>query len=1033
MVHLRKLLPLSLFLLAINPLFSQKIIEGSNAQHLINGSSLIRFVDQRTTPDYIRLSDQTNLQTDQALPWLKEVLGMGENESLELSRMEDDKLGMMHFVYQHKINGIPVVYSEYRVHSKNNRVVSLNGEFYSNITISTQPSLSKTSAIEKAKQHIGAQTYRWENANEEIFLRARTHNPNASYTPQPELVIVAKNGNYKNPEFRLAWKMDIYATAPLSRHWVYVDAVTGEILWTVERICHADTPGTATTAFSGVRPIVGDSFGGSFRLHEAVRGSGNGVQTYNMNTGTDYSVAVDFTDLDNNWVSPTPAIDKYALDAHWGSEMTYDYYMTIHGRNSIDDNGMTLINYVHYDVNYGNAFWDGQEMTYGDGDGGTFNEPLTSIDIAGHEVTHGLTELTAGLVYQDESGGLNESFSDIFGVTIDNFARGTTGLALWRMGEECTSGSNGIRRMDNPGIFGDPDTYLGSGWVAAGGPDNGGVHTNSGVQNYWYYLMCQGGSGTNDNANAYSVTGIGMADAADITFRSLTIYLGANAQYADARFYAIQSAQDLFGGCSPEVATTTNAWYAVGVGPAYVATVNADLAPSTTSICNSPAVVDFSNLSNNGVSYTWHFGDGNTSTSTNPSHTYTSNGTYNVSLAVNGGLCGTDSIYYSSLISVNIPTAPSASDLNYCQNPSIATLNATGGGTMAWFTSAVGGSPIYTGNPYITPPISTTTTYYVASQTNNGSGHVGPVDNTIGAGSNHNNTSTQYLEFTVYQPITINSVKVYATGTANRDILLFDGVGALLNTLTFNIPNGTSTVPLNLALQPGNYRLGGTQMNLYRNSAGAVYPYTLAGLVDITGSSAVGRYYFYYDWDISAYCTSDRTPVTVTIAGPAASFTYSPAGSNVTFTNTSANATGYFWDFGGGNTSTLQNPVFDFGGLGSFPVMLVADNNGCYDTTYTTIVITDAGIENLNFTAELYPNPFTSYITMGFNMPESGKELTIEAYNSIGQKLQQIYTGNSVSGKFVYTWNAPANLAPGVYFIKVNYDGKQLVKQVIKQ
>jgi len=112
---------------------------------------------------------------------------------------------------------------------------------------------------------------------------------------------------------------------------------------------------------------------------------------------------------------------------------------------------------------------------------------------------------------------------------------------------------------------------------------------------------------------------------------------------------------------------------------------------------------------------------------------------------------------------------------------------------------------------------------------------------------------------------------------------------------------------------------------------------------------------------------------------------------------------------------------------------LVADNNGCYDTTYTTIVITDAGIENLNFTAELYPNPFTSYITMGFNMPESGKELTIEAYNSIGQKLQQIYTGNSVSGKFVYTWNAPANLAPGVYFIKVNYDGKQLVKQVIKQ
>src|SRR5688572_22648147 len=633
MIRLRKLLPLFILFTAANPLFSQKIIEGVQAQQLINGSSLIRYVEHRKAPDYIRMNNNTNLATSQALPWLEEVLGMKANESLELSRVEHDKLGMIHYVYQHKINGIPVVYSEYKVHSFNDRVGSLNGEFYSGINISTLPAITSATAIEMAKQHVGAERYRWENPNEDVFLKARTNNPNATYAPQPELVIVAKNGDYTNPEFRLAYKMDIYAVAPLSRQWVYVDAITGEVIWTVNRICHVDTPGTATTFYSGPRPIVADSFGGSFRLREAVRGAGDGVQTYDMNTDTDYSNAVDFVDADNNWATPVPAIDQYAFDAHWGSEMTYDYYFTVHGRNSIDDNGFALINFVHYDVNYGNAFWDGQEMTFGDGGSGTFNEPLTSIDISGHEVTHGLTEFSANLVYQDEPGGLNESFSDIFGVTIDNFARGTTGTPLWRMGDECTTSGNGIRLMSNPSAFGDPDTYEGTNWVAAGGPDNGGVHTNSGVQNYWYYLLCQGGSGTNDNSDVYSVTAIGMADAADIAFRNLTVYLGSNSQYADARFYAIQSALDLFGGCSPEVEATTDAWYAVGVGTPYVATVTADLSPSATNICNSPASIDFSNQSVNGISYTWYFGDGATSTLTNPSHTYASNGTYNVSLA----------------------------------------------------------------------------------------------------------------------------------------------------------------------------------------------------------------------------------------------------------------------------------------------------------------------------------------------------------------------------------------------------------------
>jgi bacillolysin len=1031
MFHLKRLIPLTVLCFSSLSVFSQKIIEGNNAHRMINGSSMIRYVDHRTAPDFILLNKSMDLQFDRALPWVQEVLKMRSNESLELSRVEKDKIGMVHYVYQHKISGVPVELSSYRLHTLNNKVVSLNGEFYQDLSINTNAAIDGATAINSAKAFIGAQEYRWESQTEENFLRELTGNTSATYLPQPELVIVPVNGNYKTPEFRLAWKMDIYASKPLSRNWVYVDAQTGAVIWTVTRICHTDVPATAPTVHSGSRPIIADSFGGGYRLKEA--GRGNGIQTFNMNDGTNYGSAVDFTDADNIWNSPAMGIDQYALDAHWGAEMTYDYYWTIHNRNSIDDNGLALISYVHYDLNYDNAFWDGTSMTYGDGDGSFFDEPLTAIEITGHEISHGLTEYTAGLVYQDEPGGLNESFSDIFGVTIDNFARGTTGINLWRMGEESTSNANGLRRMDNPSFFGDPDTYQGTGWVAAGGADNGGVHTNSGVQNYWYYIMCQGATGTNDNGQAYNVTGIGMADAADITFRSLTIYLGANAQFADARFYAIMAAQDLFGGCSAEVITTTNAWYAVGVGPLFVASVNADLASSSTSICNSPASVDFTNLSNNGVTYTWHFGDGGTSTLTNPSHTYTSNGTYNVSLAVDGGTCGSDSVYYGGLVSVNIPASPSVSGATYCANPSVATLNGTGSGTLNWYASPGATTPLFSGNPYITAPLSSTTTFYVEDEIPNGSAHVGPIDNTIGGGSNHSNSSTQYLEFTVLQPITLNTVKVYATGAGNRDILLFDNVGTLLNTITVNIPNGTSNITLNLDLQPGDYRIGGTMMNLYRNSDGAVFPYTLSGLVNITGSSATGRYYFYYDWVVSSSCTSGRVPVTVTITGPAAGFSYNSTGTNVTFTNTSTGATSYFWDFGGGNTSTSSNPSFDFGAPGTYPVMLVATNSGCSDTTYTNVVITQpSGIEDLNFVTNVYPNPFTNYVTLSMQLPASGKELNIEAYNAIGQKVQQIYTGTSVGGAYTYTWNTTESLAPGLYFIKITYDGKQIVKQAIK-
>src|SRR5262249_49114357 len=150
----------------------------------------------------------------------------------------------------------------------------------------------------------------------------------------------------------------------------------------------------------------------------------------------------------------------------------------------------------------------------------------------------------------------------------------------------------GIRNMANPGTFGDPDTYGTGNWYTGTG-DNGGVHWNSGVQNFWFYLLSQGGTGSNDYGNAYSVTGIGMTDAAAIAFRNLTVYLGANSQYTDARFYAIVAAEDLFGACSQQVISTTNAWHAVGVGNTFNATVSASFTAPATQFCSANALVSF--------------------------------------------------------------------------------------------------------------------------------------------------------------------------------------------------------------------------------------------------------------------------------------------------------------------------------------------------------------------------------------------------------------------------------------------------------
>lgn len=600
-----------------------------------------------TLPQYVRFKKSEQLPPDAAFKWLRRQYHLSENFGWQLLDRQTDELGTSHIRYKQTYEGIPIEGHVLILHISNNLVTALNGVITSKVNDpETSPQLSEQNALQKALQHIGATHYRWQSAEQEAQLKQEKNNPDASYFPKGTLAYAQDPANTNNPLF-LCYKFDIYADEPLRRADVLVNANNGQIVAVLDRLCTGDVSGTAITKYSGSRTITTDYTGTTYRLRET--GRGGGIQTYNNGNQTGF-VNTDFTDADNYWNNVNSAQDEAATDAHWGAEMTYDYYLNTHGRQSIDNNNMVIKSYVHYGTNYFNAFWDGDKMAYGDGSGGA--TALTCLDIAGHEMTHGVTQFTSGLNYVNESGALNEAFSDIFGTTIEFYAKPST--ANWLVGNEI---GVTLRSMSNPNAYGDPDTYDGTNWYV-GSADNGGVHTNSGVANFWYYLLCTGGSGTNDLGNAYNVTGIGMNNARLIAYRTLAYYLVPSSDYAETRFYSIQAANDLFGPCSSQAIAVTNAWYAVGVGGPYSSTIVANFTADVTAGCAAPLTVKFANSSINGGNFYWDFGDGNTSTDPSPTHIYTALGDYSVQLVAEAPACGnSDTLLRPTYISIQ-PTNP---------------------------------------------------------------------------------------------------------------------------------------------------------------------------------------------------------------------------------------------------------------------------------------------------------------------------------------------------------------------------------------
>lgn len=538
----------------------------TEAQNKTTNTEAIQIIaTQESTYNWFELQPSKNLSPSQLVSQEKTALGLGESTALIATKTQTDPLGYTHHRFRQTFCNIPVEGAELVVHEKNGRVQKANGRLVRSLTLYTVPTLTQIAALDVALANIDADQYAWENETLESTLQYVTQNPAATYFPNGELVIVSPNFTQNVQDYRLAYKFDIYAHQPLLRQWVFIDAHNGTVITTINQLHDTDTPATGNAQYTCNNPVplTCSHTGSHYRLQET--GRGNGINTYNAANTTNYA-RTDFTDTDTHFEQ-----DPTAVEIHWATEMTYDYFLNEFGRNSFDDNGAPIISWLHFDTNYNNAFWNGQWFTYGDGDGTAFGN-LSSIDVVAHEFTHALTGYTADLAYAYESGALNESFSDIFATMIEFYAEPS--CANWILGENVvtTPGKNGLRNMADPHdatmLTQQPNTYLGNFWHTAAS-DNGGVHINSGVQNYWFYLLSEGGSGTNDNGYSYNITGMGIDKAAKVAYRTLTAYLTSTSNYVDARQAAISAAQDLVAAgilTDAEAEQVAKAWCAVGVG-----------------------------------------------------------------------------------------------------------------------------------------------------------------------------------------------------------------------------------------------------------------------------------------------------------------------------------------------------------------------------------------------------------------------------------------------------------------------------------
>ncbi len=467
---------------------------------------------------------------------------LGRRQAAQVRDVVLDRNGGSHVRFDRTWRGLPVVGGDFVVHQgSTGRVLGTGGKDVGTIRMSARPDLTARRAAAVAARRV-----RFEVAGS-----------------TPELVVLAR----RHP--RLTYRVNVEGRAANGAPrgtYVFIDAHTGRTAarWPSE----LNETGSGNSLFLGDGvPLDTTASGGTYSMIDPVRGKN---ETHN---GPYASSAPIFSGSDNSWGvagSGTSAEDA-GVDAHVGIAKTWDYYLSTFGRNGIANDGKGARSFVH-DGTYVNASWSDSCfcMKYGDGDATTYL-PLVELDIAGHEMTHGVTSRTARLQYRAESGGLNEATSDIMGTNVEFFAANANDVPDYVIGEEIfrsyNPATNFIRRMDQPSRDGASQNCYSSKTRTVD------VHYSSGVANHFFYLLSEGSGAKTINGIAYNsptcnglaVTGIGRDAAQRIWYRALTVYMTSTTNYAGARTATINAATDLYGASSTQVARVKSAWSAVSV------------------------------------------------------------------------------------------------------------------------------------------------------------------------------------------------------------------------------------------------------------------------------------------------------------------------------------------------------------------------------------------------------------------------------------------------------------------------------------
>ncbi|MET7276396.1 M4 family metallopeptidase [Streptomyces flaveolus] len=475
-----------------------------------------------------------------------EDLGLGAKEKLVVRDVVKDRDGTLHTRYERTYDGLPVLGGDLVVTTaasgKTEQVVKATAKAIKPATVTP-----KITAAKAEQQAVSA------------AKAAGAEQPDADRAPRK--VIWAGNGTPVLAYETVVGGLQEDGT-PNELH-VVTDAATGAKLYEYQAIHE----GTGNTMYSGTVTLGTAQSGSSYTLTDTARGN---HKTYNLNRGTSGTGTL-YSGPDDTWGNGSASnTETAAADAHYGAALTWDYYKNVQGRSGIRGDGVGAYSRVHYGNNYVNAFWSDSCfcMTYGDGSGNT--HPLTSIDVAAHEMTHGVTSNTAGLNYSGESGGLNEATSDIFGSSVEFYANNSSDVGDYLIGEEIDINGDGspLRYMDKPSKDGaSKDSW----YSGLGGID---VHYSSGPANHFFYLLSEGSGTKTINGVTYNsptsdglpVTGIGRAKAEKIWFRALTTKFTSTTNYAGARTGTLAATGELYGTDSAEYKAVQDAWAGINVG-----------------------------------------------------------------------------------------------------------------------------------------------------------------------------------------------------------------------------------------------------------------------------------------------------------------------------------------------------------------------------------------------------------------------------------------------------------------------------------